>query len=128
MGSPARAHLVAAEMATFVAGQGVTSAMAPEATAAARCGASYDATFEIAVAKVEGVVKRDTNVLAVGPPLGTIIGLRASFALRAFLGVPPRRSTALAKGWDHGHDRRGVLLANPRLVEVQLGGLSKTIA
>lgn len=52
-------------LATFVAGQGVTSALAPEASAPASCVGSYDGTFEISVAKVEGAKKRDTNVLAV---------------------------------------------------------------
>lgn len=51
-------------LATFVAGQGVTSALAPEASAPASCVGSYDGTFEISVAKVEGAKKRDTNVLA----------------------------------------------------------------
>ncbi|KAG8165040.1 hypothetical protein KVR01_005315 [Diaporthe batatas] len=50
-------------LATLVAGQGVTSAIAPEATAPASCVGSYDGTFEISVAKVEGVQKRDTNAL-----------------------------------------------------------------
>lgn len=54
-------------LATFVAGQGVTSALAPEASAPASCVGSYDGTFEISVAKVEGAKKRDTNVLAVSP-------------------------------------------------------------
>lgn len=52
-------------MATFVAGQGVTSAVAPEASAPASCVGSYDGSFEITVAKVEGAVKRDVNTIAV---------------------------------------------------------------
>ncbi|KAK7705623.1 hypothetical protein SLS64_007990 [Diaporthe eres] len=51
-------------LATLVAGQGVTSAISPEASAPASCVASYPGTFEITVAKVEGAVKRDTNAIA----------------------------------------------------------------
>ncbi|KAI7781042.1 hypothetical protein LA080_015276 [Diaporthe eres] len=51
-------------LATLVAGQGVTSAVSPEASAPASCVASYPGTFEITVAKVEGAVKRDTNTIA----------------------------------------------------------------
>lgn len=52
-------------LATLVAGQGVTSAISPEASAPASCVSTYSGTFEITVAKVEGAVKRDTNVIAV---------------------------------------------------------------
>lgn len=52
-------------VATLAAGQGVTSAIAPEASPPAGCAASYPGTFEITVAKVEGAVKRDVNAIAV---------------------------------------------------------------
>lgn len=39
--------------------QGVTSAISPAASAPAGCSASYDGSFEITVAKVEGAQKRD---------------------------------------------------------------------
>lgn len=42
--------------------QGVTSAIAPTASAPAGCTSSYDGTFEITVAKVEGAQKRDAPV------------------------------------------------------------------
>ncbi|KKY33079.1 putative covalently-linked cell wall protein [Diaporthe ampelina] len=54
--------LILTLVATFVAGQGVTSAIAPEASAPASCVASYPGTFEITVAKVEGAVKRGTVI------------------------------------------------------------------
>lgn len=60
--------IAATFLATMVAGQGVTSAISPEASAPASCVASYDGTFEITVAKVEGAVKRDINTIAVSPP------------------------------------------------------------
>lgn len=63
------AVLLLTMVATFVAGQGVTSAIAPEASPPASCLASYEGTFEITVAKVEGAVKRDTNAIAVSPLL-----------------------------------------------------------
>lgn len=72
-------------VATFVAGQGVTSAIAPEASPPASCVASYEGTFEITVAKVEGAVKRDTNTLAVSPLLRDEHSpARVLFALRQF--------------------------------------------
>lgn len=42
--------------------QGVTSAIAPQATAPAGCSASYDGTFEITVAKVAVANKRDAPI------------------------------------------------------------------
>lgn len=42
--------------------QGVTSAIAPSASAPAGCSASYDGTFEITVAKVAGAEKRDAPI------------------------------------------------------------------
>lgn len=42
--------------------QGVTSAVAPTASAPAGCTASYNGKFEVTVAKVEGAQKRDTPI------------------------------------------------------------------
>lgn len=53
-------------MAGLAVAQGVTSAIAPEATAPAGCSASYDGTFEITVAKVYGAAKRDEPIAVSG--------------------------------------------------------------
>ncbi|KAF3761417.1 hypothetical protein M406DRAFT_242884, partial [Cryphonectria parasitica EP155] len=51
-----------ASMAGVALAQGVTSAIAPSATAPAGCSASYDGTFEITVAKVENAKKRSEPI------------------------------------------------------------------
>lgn len=48
--------------------QGVTSAIAPQASAPAGCSASYDGTFEITVAKVAGAEKRNAPIAVSSPP------------------------------------------------------------
>lgn len=48
--------------ANLALAQGVTSAIAPQASAPAGCSASYDGTFEITVAKVAGATKRDAPI------------------------------------------------------------------
>ncbi|CAN8098539.1 unnamed protein product [Discula destructiva] len=48
--------------ANLALAQGVTSAVAPQASPPPGCSPSYDGTFEITVAKVEGAAKRDVPV------------------------------------------------------------------
>lgn len=48
-------------------GQGVSSAIAPDAGYPAGCSGTYGNPFEITVAKVEGAAKRTVNMIAVSP-------------------------------------------------------------